>query len=56
MEHFHIDGFRLDATHEIFDESERHILQEIAAAVRERGCYVIAEDSRNEARLIEPPE
>jgi maltooligosyltrehalose trehalohydrolase len=56
MEHFHIDGFRLDATHEIFDESERHILQEIAAAVRERGGYVIAEDSRNEARLIEPPE
>lgn len=54
MEDYHIDGFRLDAVHAIMDESDRHILTEIAAAVHERGGFVVAEDERNEANLATP--
>jgi len=54
MEHFGFDGFRLDATHEIRDESERHLLAEIADLVRGRGGWVVAEDDRNEHRLCLP--
>jgi maltooligosyltrehalose trehalohydrolase len=53
---FHIDGFRLDATHSIMDRSPRHILEEMASAVHEHGGFIIAEDSRNESRLILPAE
>lgn len=56
MEEFHIDGFRLDATHTIYDDSPQHILAELGELVHERGRYIIAEDERNLARLIEPPE
>jgi len=55
MEEFHIDGFRLDATHAIGDESPRHILEEIAGAIHDHGGFSIAEDARNEARLILSP-
>ena len=34
---FHIDALRLDAVHAIFDNSPRHILAEMAAAVRAQG-------------------
>jgi maltooligosyltrehalose trehalohydrolase len=54
LEEFHVDGLRLDATHAIQDDSPTHILTEIAAAVRRRGGFVIAEDDRNEARLLRP--
>ncbi len=56
MDEFHFDGFRLDATHTIYDESSSHILAELAALVHERGGYLIGEDERNEARLISPRE
>jgi maltooligosyltrehalose trehalohydrolase len=52
MREFHIDGFRLDATHEIVDESRRHILAEIATTVHSLGGFVIAEDDRNEPKLL----
>jgi maltooligosyltrehalose trehalohydrolase len=52
MEEFHIDGFRFDATHEIADDSPRHILAEMTAAVHARGGYAIAEDSRNDVRVL----
>lgn len=52
MREYHIDGFRLDATHEIPDCSPTHILAELTAAIAERGGYAIAEDPRNEAQLI----
>jgi maltooligosyltrehalose trehalohydrolase len=55
MEEFHIDGFRLDATHAISDESPRHILEEIATDIHEHGGFSIAEDARNEARLLLSP-
>ncbi len=51
---FHIDGFRLDATHEIMDKSPRHLLADIAAAVHALGGFVIAEDDRNEPQLVRP--
>jgi len=54
MEEFHVDGFRLDATHEIPDDSKPHLLAEITAVVHEHGGYVIAEDSRNEAKVVTP--
>jgi maltooligosyltrehalose trehalohydrolase len=53
---YHLDGLRLDATHALIDESARHIVQEIAEAVRtEAGRRVIvhAEDHRNVAAMIE---
>ncbi len=52
MREFHIDGFRLDATHAIVDESPRHILQEITAKIHALGGFAIAEDSRNESRVL----
>ncbi len=61
LHEFHIDGFRLDATEQIYDQSDKHILQELAQAVRERGpaerrALVIAEHERTELRLIRPVE
>ena len=56
MREFHIDGFRLDATHAIEDDSETHILTEIAARVHAQGGFVVAEDERNEPKLIRPRE
>lgn len=53
-EEFHIDGFRLDATHAIEDESPRHILEQITDAIHRCGAFCIAEDSRNDARVILP--
>jgi maltooligosyltrehalose trehalohydrolase len=53
-EEFHIDGFRLDATHAIQDQSPRHLLEEITDAIHERGAFAIAEDSRNDSHVILP--
>src|SRR5438128_2367823 len=46
MEEFHIDGFRLDATHAIKDSSPWHILQEITSTIHAHGGFAIAEDPR----------
>jgi len=54
MAEFHFDGFRLDATHAIYDDSPRHILAELAELVHDRSGYIIAEDERNEAKIISP--
>jgi maltooligosyltrehalose trehalohydrolase len=51
---FHIDGFRLDATHTIIDPSPRHVLAEIAEAVQAAGGFIIAEDERNEPMVLRP--
>jgi len=51
---FHIDGFRLDATHAILDNSPLHIIEEITEAIHNHGAFAIAEDSRNESRLVLP--
>jgi maltooligosyltrehalose trehalohydrolase len=54
---YHIDGLRLDATHELIDESEPPLLAELADAVRgavPRHVVVTAEDDRNLAQLAMP--
>jgi maltooligosyltrehalose trehalohydrolase len=52
---YHLDGLRLDATQQIFDKSERHILKEIGHAVRQasdRETYITAENERQEINLL----
>ncbi len=55
---YHFDGFRLDATDTIEDESEVHLLQELTEAVRreagDRSVVVIAENALNDVRIINP--
>jgi maltooligosyltrehalose trehalohydrolase len=52
---YRIDGLRLDATHAIFDESEPHIMLELADRVHalHPGALVIAEMSIGDRRPIE---
>jgi malto-oligosyltrehalose trehalohydrolase len=57
LEEYHFDGLRLDAVHAILDESRRHILVEIAEAVRrefagDRPIHLVLENDRNEAWLL----
>ncbi|RJS23869.1 malto-oligosyltrehalose trehalohydrolase [Corallococcus sp. H22C18031201] len=56
---YHVDGLRLDATHALFDDGEPHLLAELTARARDvapgRRVIVIAEDERNERRLLRPP-
>jgi maltooligosyltrehalose trehalohydrolase len=59
LHEYHLDGLRLDATHALIDEGPRHVLAELAAAVRGRGprgrpIHLIAEDHRNLAPLLRP--
>jgi maltooligosyltrehalose trehalohydrolase len=57
---YHFDGFRFDATQQIFDASQTHLLAEIATAVRriarDRQVYLVAENESQEVRLVQPPE
>ncbi|MBV8816205.1 MAG: malto-oligosyltrehalose trehalohydrolase [Verrucomicrobia bacterium] len=57
---FHFDGFRLDATQQIFDASPRHVLAEISAAAREtagnRRLYLVAENEPQCVKLVQSPE
>jgi len=56
---YHVDGLRLDATHEMVDESPKHLLAEIVEGARTipgRPRLLIAEDERNDRRLLLPPE
>jgi maltooligosyltrehalose trehalohydrolase len=55
---YHVDGLRLDATHALVDDSDRHFLAELAERVRAsaiRPVVLIAEDERNLATLVEDP-
>lgn len=55
---FHLDGLRLDATQQIYDESEPNILQEIGRAVRQaagdRTTLIVAENEPQQVRLVQP--
>ena len=57
LEEFHVDGLRFDAVHAIKDESETHVLAEIAAIVRQRfpqrQIHLVLENDANEARWLE---
>ncbi|HYZ39072.1 MAG TPA: malto-oligosyltrehalose trehalohydrolase, partial [Stellaceae bacterium] len=56
LEEFHFDGLRLDAVHAICDDSEPHILNEIATAVRrrltDREVHLVLENDRNQSRYL----
>jgi maltooligosyltrehalose trehalohydrolase len=53
----HVDGLRLDATHAMHDASPTHVLRELADALRALPGrpVLIAEDDRNERRVVLPP-
>jgi len=57
---FHLDGFRLDATQQIFDASPDHIMAAIVRGAREaaqsRKIVIIAENEPQDTRLARPPE
>jgi maltooligosyltrehalose trehalohydrolase len=58
---YHIDGFRLDATHAIFDDSPVHILAELSQVMHEhpRGevaPFLVAESHENDLRYLQPRE
>jgi malto-oligosyltrehalose trehalohydrolase len=51
---YHIDGLRIDAAHAIVDESEKHLLDELADRVQ-AACpraHLILENQNNEARRL----
>jgi maltooligosyltrehalose trehalohydrolase len=60
IEEFHMDGLRLDATQSIFDDSDVHILAEIAREVRRaasgRATFIVAENEPQHTRLVRTPE
>ena len=55
---FHLDGLRLDATQDIHDESEPHILVEIGEAARSaagsRDIILVGENEPQDTRLLKP--
>lgn len=56
IDEFHFDGLRLDATQDIHDSSDDHILSAIIRRVREaangRSTYIVAENEPQETRLV----
>jgi malto-oligosyltrehalose trehalohydrolase len=60
LSEFHLDGLRFDAVHAIADRSATHILDEIAARVREasgteRLVHLVLENDANQARILGRP-
>ncbi len=59
IEEFHLDGLRLDATQNIYDQSEDHILSAIAREVRcragERSAVLIGENEPQDTKLVRRP-
>ena len=59
IDEFHFDGLRLDATQDIHDASDEHILRSVTERVRAvagtRSTYVIAENEPQNTRLVRPP-
>ncbi|MDB5847672.1 MAG: malto-oligosyltrehalose trehalohydrolase, partial [Rhodoferax sp.] len=58
IEDFHFDGLRLDAVHQIRDDSPKHIVQEIAERIhagpgRNRHVHVVLENDLNQAEPLE---
>jgi len=58
VEHFHLDGLRLDAIHAIMDYSPHPFLQELSLEMEAMGqvqgkpVYIIAESDLNDARVL----
>ncbi len=60
IDEFHLDGLRLDATQQIFDNSREHILtvigRRVRAAARGRATLIVAENEPQETQLVRPVE
>lgn len=60
IEEFHFDGFRIDATQQIFDASDEHLLAAIVRHAREtagnRQLYIIGENEPQNVRLLKTSE
>jgi maltooligosyltrehalose trehalohydrolase len=54
LDEFRFDGFRLDATHAIRDESEKHLLVQGTEIIHSYGAFVTGEDERNTAEILKP--
>ncbi|MGA8830486.1 MAG: malto-oligosyltrehalose trehalohydrolase [Desulfomonilaceae bacterium] len=58
IEEFHLDGFRLDATQNIYDQSSEHILAAITRHVRraagKRAVILVAENEPQDVKLVRP--
>ncbi|KQP17088.1 malto-oligosyltrehalose trehalohydrolase [Pseudorhodoferax sp. Leaf265] len=59
VEEFHCDGLRLDAVHQIRDDSTLPIVEEIAQALargpgRQRQVHLVLENERNQAQRLRP--
>ena len=58
IDEFHFDGLRLDATQQIFDGSEKHLIAEIAERVRHsaggRSTLLVGENEPQDVKLIKP--
>ena len=56
LEEYRFDGLRFDAVHAIVDESPRHVLEDIAAAVHardpDRHVHLVLENDANQARFL----
>lgn len=55
---YHLDGLRLDATQNIYDDSKDHILAEVTRAVRraagKRSTIIVAENEPQDVKLTAP--
>jgi maltooligosyltrehalose trehalohydrolase len=60
IEEFHLDGLRLDATQDLHDKSEEHILRALAKAAHDRAGHrsiiLIAENEAQQVKLLRSPE
>jgi maltooligosyltrehalose trehalohydrolase len=58
IEEFHLDGLRLDATQQIYDQSPEYIVTAIAKQVRKaargRKTIIVAENETQDTRLVRP--
>ncbi len=58
IEHYHIDGLRLDAVDEIRDDGPNHFLRELSGRVKDcgaasgRNVFLIAESMKNDPRMV----
>jgi maltooligosyltrehalose trehalohydrolase len=58
IQEFHLDGLRLDSTHDLYDEGVKHILAELSERTREvaspRQIILVAENEPQDIKLIRP--
>ncbi|MBP2299057.1 malto-oligosyltrehalose trehalohydrolase [Azospirillum picis] len=57
LEEYHLDGLRLDAVHAILDDSDKHVLEELAERVHShfqnrRHVHLVLENDANQARFL----